>query len=118
MNLDQIEIKTQKKQRENSQVVNKIVSFLKGYKEEVIIFKNWGSGLGRSGRPDLEIMFNGNTWYIEAKDPNGKLSNIQKSLIEKAKKVGITIYVISSFDQFLTELLPIMKKEGEKNGKD
>ena len=70
MNLDQIEIKTRKKQRENSQVVNKIVAFLKGYEEEVIIFKNWGSGLGRSGRPDLEIMFNGNTWYIEAKDPN------------------------------------------------
>jgi endo-alpha-1,4-polygalactosaminidase (GH114 family) len=111
MDLDQIQIKSQNRQRENSQVVNKIVSFLKNnHKEEVIIYKNWGSGLGRSGRPDLEIMFNGNTWYIEAKDPNGKLSNVQKSLIEKAKNVGITVYVISSFEQFMTEMWPIMKK--------
>lgn len=111
MDLDQIQIKSQNKQRENSQVVNKIVSFLKNnYKEEVIIYKNWGSGLGRSGRPDLEIMFNGNTWYIEAKDPNGKLSNVQKSLIEKAKNVGITVYVISSFEQFMTEMWPIMQQ--------
>ena len=111
MDLDQIQIKSQSRQRENSQVVNKIVSFLRNnHKEEVIIYKNWGSGLGRSGRPDLEIMFNGNTWYIEAKDPNGKLSNVQKSLIEKAKNVGITVYVISSFEQFMTEMWPIMKK--------
>lgn len=111
MDLDQIQIKSQSRQRENSQVVNKIVSFLRNnHKEEVIIYKNWGSGLGRSGRPDLEIMFNGNTWYIEAKDPNGKLSNVQKSLIEKAKNVGITVYVISSFEQFIKELWPIMQK--------
>jgi len=111
MNINNIQIKKEKKQRENSQVVNKIVSFLEsGLKDKVIIFKNWGSGLGRSGRPDLEIMYNGKTWYIEAKDPKGKLSNIQKALIEKAEKVGITIYVISSFEQFVNELWPTMKE--------
>jgi hypothetical protein len=110
MNLDIIKLREETKQRENAQVVNKIVNFLKaGLKDEVIIFKNWGSGLGKSGRPDLEIMFKGNTWYIEAKDPKGNLSNIQKDLIQKAKKVGITIYVIDSFEQFINELWPIMQ---------
>ena len=110
MNLNSLQLKEDTKQRENSQVVNKIVSFLEdSLKDKVIIYKNWGSGLGRSGRPDLEIMCSGKTWYIEAKDPKGKLSNIQKSLIERAEKVGITIYVISSFEQFINELWPIIK---------
>lgn len=110
MNFNDIQVKQEDKQRENARVVNKIVSFLESsLKDKVIIFKNWGSGLGRSGRPDLEIMYNGKTWYIEAKDPKGKLSNVQKALIERAEKVGITIHVISSFEQFINELWPIMK---------
>lgn len=112
MELADIKLKKDTRQREKQRVVDKIISFLEENVDENIIeiFKNWGSGLGRSGRPDIEIVYNGTTWYIEAKDPKGKLSNIQKKRIKKFKDAGVKVYVIDDKDVFIKEVWPIMNK--------
>ena len=112
MQLEQIKIKKDSRQRERQQVVEKIVDFLKENtdKNKIEIFKNWGSAIGKSGRPDLEIVYNGNTWYIEAKDPKGKLSSVQTVRIERFKAAGVTVYVIDSKERFISEVWTAMNK--------
>ena len=68
--------------------------------EEYEIYNNWGSGMGKSGRADLEIMYNGRTWYVEAKDPKGRLSNVQRIKVAKMKHMGVPVYVIDDIAVF------------------
>ncbi len=112
MDLNQIKLKKESRQNERISVVNKIVDFLKENvdQDRIEIFKNWGSGLGKSGRPDLEIVYNGKTWYIEAKDPKGRLSSIQTVRIEKFKAAGVTVYVIDNKESFISEVWIQMNK--------
>jgi hypothetical protein len=111
MDLSQIQIRKDKKQKENAAVVRKIIKHFKDnvHENDYEIFKNWGYSMGKSGRPDLEIVFNKNTWYIEAKDPNGRLSQIQSERIEKFKRIGITVYIIDNIDYFIKEVFQIMR---------
>jgi hypothetical protein len=112
MELNQIKIRKDTTQKENSKVVRKIVKYFKDNvdQDDYEIFKNWGYSMGKSGRPDLEVVFNCNTWYIEAKDPNGKLSQIQDERIKKFKHIGITVYIIDHIDTFVQEVFPIMMR--------
>lgn len=115
MDMFQINLKEDKKQNERTQVVDKIINFLKENtdKDYIEIFKNWGSGLGKSGRPDLEIVYNGNTWYIEAKDPKGRLSSVQTVRIERFKRAGVPVYVIDSKERFVSEVWTLMNNRKE-----
>ena len=113
--MDSIDIKLKKdtRQRENQQVINKIIKYLKENTdpEYIEIFKNWGSGFGKSGRPDLEIVYNKKTWYIEGKDPKGNLSTVQTLRIERFKRAGVPVYVIDSVERFISEVWPAMNKD-------
>lgn len=113
MELNQIKVKKETSQKENIRVLRKIVEFLETNvnKDLIQIFKNWGSGLGKSGRPDLEIAYNSNTWYIECKDPNGKLSTVQTLRIERLKRTGVPVYVIDSKERFISEVWTQMNKK-------
>ena len=74
----------------------------KVHKDKYEINNNWGSGMGKSGRPDLEIMYNGRTWYVEAKDPKGALSSIQKVKVAKMIAIGVPVYVIDDIKVFIS----------------
>lgn len=113
MNLNDLTLKKDTRQKENTQVLNKIVKFLKENtnEDEIEIFKNWGSGLGKSGRPDLEIVYNGRTWYIETKDPNGEVSTIQNLRIERLKRAGVPVYIIDNKERFISEVWVDMNKK-------
>ena len=116
MNINDILLKEDKKQKENKKVVKPIVTFLEKTidKKYIQIFNNWGSGVGKSGRPDLEIVFNGTTWYVEAKDPKGKLSTIQKKRIKYFDNTGVTIYVVDDKNDFISYLWPIMRRNAPR----
>jgi len=55
------------------------------------------------GSPDFVICADrGRVYFIEAKTPTGKLSEAQMALRCWASKLGHTIHIIRSFEQFLT----------------
>jgi hypothetical protein len=112
MELNQIKLNKDTRQRERQQVVDKIVEFLKenADQDKIQVFKNWGSGLGKSGRPDIEIVYNKQTWYVEAKDPKGKLSSVQTLRKERFERAGVPVYVIDSKERFITEVWTAMNK--------
>lgn len=112
IDLNSIAIKKDSRQKENQNVLNKIVKFIEENTEKtnVAIFKNWGSVIGRSGRPDLEIVYNKNTWYIECKDPKGFVSTLQAEKIERFKNIGVTIYVVNDVKDFKERVWKIMNE--------
>ncbi len=53
------------------------------------------------GEPDFVILADsGKVWFIEVKRPGGKLTNEQKQFREKAARLGHTVHVVYSFDEF------------------
>jgi len=114
--LSDIGLKEDKRQRENVRVVKRIVKLMESTidKNYIQIFNNWGSGMGKSGRPDLEIVFNYQTWYVEAKDPKGNLSTTQKARIRIFGNTGVTIYVVDDADDFKNRLWKLMLKNAPK----
>lgn len=102
-----------RRQRENKDVVNKIIKFLEknANKDDIQIYNNWGSAMGRSGRPDLEIIYNGQTWYFECKDPKGFPSNIQSHNIAKFNKIGVPAYIVDDVNIFINVHWVEMNKE-------
>lgn len=111
IDLTNMSVKKDTRRKETKQVVDKITQYMKKHaKENSVVFKNWGSSVGKAGRPDLEIAYNGQTWYIEAKDPQGRLSTLQVDKIEKYERAGIHVYVVDNFKFFLQKIWPIMNK--------
>lgn len=110
-NINDIELKPDKRQKENEKVVKKIQRFLKQtVKEEyIVVFNNWGSGFGKSGKPDLTIIFNGRTWWIEAKDPKGTLSTLQNDKIFRFHNTNVPVSVVDHIDKFIKYVWPAMK---------
>jgi len=53
------------------------------------------------GEPDFTIIAQGRVIFIEAKTATGKLSIAQQGMITHAAKLGITIHVIRSFEDFI-----------------
>lgn len=54
------------------------------------------------GEPDFTILAdNGRTLFIECKTATGKLSTEQQGMIAWAAKLGHTVHVVRSFEQFL-----------------
>lgn len=98
----------QKQRQEEKKLEKSIIRWLEKNLEKgsYLYYKNWGgSGFSRSGRPDIEIAYKGQIFYFELKDPNGQLSTVQKAVIEKYKKTGITIFVVDSLDLFLENFI-------------
>jgi hypothetical protein len=56
---------------------------------------------GRRGAPDRVFMRGGRTVWIECKDPDGSLDEIQAREIERMRDVGQEVHVIYSFRQGL-----------------
>ena len=55
-----------------------------------------------SGIPDVYCCINGNSFWIELKADNGKLSEIQVHQIEKMRNHGVTVHVLypKDFEEF------------------
>lgn len=54
------------------------------------------------GEPDFTILAdNGRVFFIECKTATGKLSTEQQGMIAWAAKLGHTVHVVRSFEQFL-----------------
>lgn len=53
--------------------------------------------LSKAGYPDLMCLKDGKTMFIEVKQPNGKLSELQKVRIEQLKKRGFEVKVWIDF---------------------
>jgi len=60
--------------------------------------------LSRSGWPDIIAHKDGRTVYIEVKRPGGRLSEIQKYVIAKLRKEGITVIVTDNVDHAIGEI--------------
>jgi Holliday junction resolvase len=56
--------------------------------------------LSESGYPDLFCFRNGETMFIEVKDKNGIVSEIQHYRINELIKSGFKCYIIYSIEQF------------------
>jgi len=54
------------------------------------------------GEPDFVLLCdNGRVLFVECKTAKGKLSIVQQAMIAHAAKLGTTIYVIRSMEEFL-----------------
>lgn len=105
MKLSDITIEKPKRQRENAGVKTDVYNWLKRNlpKEEYVLYKNWGGGFGRAGRPDIEITYKGLVNYWELKDPGGSLSTLQVEVIKKYRAAGKIVFVAESLDEFKTQ---------------
>lgn len=95
------------RQKENSGLKKQIYNYLqKLYKDyprnekPYRIDKNHGSIFQRNGRPDLQIIYKAKTIYIELKDAKGSLSTEQVALIKEFARLGVTVHVIESLQEF------------------
>lgn len=96
-----IQVEQQVKQTENTVLKKSIYRYLDKFdKESIEVIKTWGNAVEKSGRPDLSILYKGQTHYIELKDPLGELSAIQKRTIERYRNIGVPVYVVSSLKEF------------------
>jgi hypothetical protein len=62
---------------------------------------------GYTGVPDKLVLYRGNIFCVELKQPCGRLSLRQKRVIEKFSSVGVKVYVLKSIDevkQFIEDL--------------
>ena len=51
-----------------------------------------------NGIPDLLCLKNGNAMFIEVKQPDGKLSELQRIRIQQLKEKGITVKVWTAYE--------------------
>lgn len=98
--LNRIDVFSKKKQSENTKLKPAIRRWLKSQEVPYEWNKNWGSGIGKSGRPDLEIIAKGKTHYFELKDEHGELSTVQKDVIRRYGELKETVYVVKNLDEF------------------
>jgi hypothetical protein len=56
-----------------------------------------------NGIPDLVCFRNGETKFIEVKQPNGKLSVIQKYRKDEIEKQGFTVHVWTAYNEDFQE---------------
>jgi hypothetical protein len=52
--------------------------------------------IGRRGAPDRLFMRPGRAVFIEFKDPEGELEDLQEREIDRMRKAGLEVYVIDS----------------------
>ena len=58
----------------------------------------------KNGIPDLLAIKNNVTMFIEVKQPNGKLSPVQKYRIEEMREKGLNVKIWQDYDKdFITE---------------
>jgi len=57
----------------------------------------------KNGVPDLVCFRDGETMFIEVKQPNGKLSEIQKYRIDEIKSKGIKVHVWTAYNEDFQE---------------
>lgn len=100
--IKQIKVFDKKRQTENSKLKPAIKRWLQTKQSTPYEWnKNWGSGIGKAGRPDVEIIARGKTYYFELKDEKGKLSTNQLRVIERYQALGETVYVVKELAEFI-----------------
>ena len=57
-----------------------------------------------AGQPDVMALKDGNLYCVEVKGPTTKVHKNQKEWLEKAEDHGALCFVITSADEFLTEI--------------
>lgn len=96
-----IELKKDNRRTENTVLKKSIIKYLKTIDEDLIDWhKTWGNAVEKSGRPDINIRYKGQTYYFELKDPNGDLDTVQKETYKKYKRIGVPVYVIDNIEDF------------------
>ena len=100
--LKKVAVRDKRHQTENSRLKPAIYRYLDKRlgKNNYERNKNHGNRYSREGRPDLEIIYKGKTYYFELKDPRGELSSAQLGTIARYEKLGITIHVITTLVEF------------------
>lgn len=62
------------------------------------------------GRPDLEALKRGICIWIEAKAPNGRLSEMQQKYIQQLREAGAVVFVVNDVGRFLCELEDLQER--------
>jgi len=58
-----------------------------------------GSPMSQAGVPDIQVICDGRTLWLEVKRPSGKVTLIQKAVHEKLRNAGCPVYVVRSLDE-------------------
>lgn len=70
---------------------------------------------GHSGVPDRIVVGDGRVAFVELKSPSGKLSELQKTMIEKLRSLGAEVHVCYDREQ-VDAVLAGMSKGDNQNG--
>ncbi len=83
-----------------SKLQRKIIAYLekKGWYVLKVVSSN------KSGHPDIQIMRDGQTIFIEAKDKGKKPSKLQLYRHEQLRERGFTVLVIDDWEVFKSQL--------------
>ena len=81
-------------------IQSKIMNWLK--QEGYFPIKNMSVSV--AGMPDITVIGQQSTFYIEVKKPGGRLSQIQQHVIAKIRAMNNKVYVIDSLNQLKEEL--------------
>lgn len=108
--LDKIKVHDKHKRGENSRLKPAIYKWLKQQSTPYERNKNWGSGVGKKGRPDLEIIANHRTYYFELKDEKGELSPEQIKVLARYEKLGAPVYVVKDLAEFIKIWREVVEK--------
>ena len=86
------------------------LSYSKKAKKMIPVASKIAKGMGlKSGVPDLQLLFKGNSYFFELKSDTGKLSGNQKSFGSWLIENNFEYFLIRSFDQFQTVVNKILK---------
>lgn len=66
-----------------------------------------------AGIPDLTIILQNFTFYVELKSSTGVLSKEQKTLIEAFEARGLKVYVIDNFESFYQTIFLQVRRDNE-----
>lgn len=110
-----VALKKSARQTENSILKKSIYNYLdtRVGKDNYVKNKNHGNIYSQRGRPDLEIIYKGNTYYFELKDPRGVLSTAQEAMIAKYLDAGTPMHVVDTLAGFKTIWEKIEKGESK-----
>lgn len=96
-----------------SKIQSEIINYFKkkGYIVVKLILTN------TNGIPDLMVLKNGITFFIEVKNEKGKLSELQKLRIEELEKNNFKCYIIRNLNELKNKLIEFPTYENLFNQK-
>jgi len=81
-----------------SQLTAQILNYLRWALHGAWIRKNLGTLGQRRGIPDIEVVYEGIPYFLEVKNPIGKLSKYQEREIKALREAGLRVYVVRSLE--------------------